>query len=286
MRESTANLLPTAVPSRHARFLALCALSLLPFWPALRSLLHLSLADDRYSHLVFIPLISAAVAFISRKRIFREPRYAPGIALPALLLCSIGAFLPARGLSLSIAALVGLWIAAFVLCYGPRSLKAAAFPALFLLLAIPIPVGVVEKVSVALQAGSAEIAHGLFKLLGIPVFRQGFAFSLPGVNIEVAEECSGIRSSIALVITAILAGHVFLRSHWTKVSLVVFAAFVAIFKNAVRIVFLSSMTAYSSQDFLNSRLHHQYGGLAFSCLALAMIVPFIFLLRKSEGRTS
>jgi exosortase len=164
-------------------------------------------------------------------------------------------------------------------------LKAAGFPLLFLLLAIPIPVGIVEKISAALQAGSTEIAHGLFKLLGIPVFREGFAFSLPGVNIEVGEECSGIRSSIALVITGILAGHVFLRSRWTKVCLVVFSAFVAVFKNAVRIVFLSAMTAYSNQDFLNSRLHHQYGGLAFSCFALAMVVPFIFLLRKVEGRT-
>jgi len=275
--------LPTAVLSRHLLFFTICALSLLPFWAPFKSLLKLSLADDRYSHLVFIPFISAAVGFIDRERIFREARYCPWIGAPALLLFAVGAVF--SSLSVSIAALVGVWIAAFVLCYGPRSLKAAGFPILFLLLAIPIPVGIVERISATLQAGSTEIAHGLFKLLGIPVFRQGFAFALPGVNIEVAEECSGIRSSIALIITGILAGHVFLRSRWTKVCLVVFSAFVAVFKNAVRIVFLSAMTAYSNQDFLNSRLHHQYGGMAFSCFALAMVIPFIYLLRKSEGRT-
>lgn len=276
-------------PSRHFLFFTICALSLLPFWTPLGSLVKLSLADDRYSHLIFIPLISAAVGFIDRKRIFREARYWPGIGLPALLLCALVAvFCLARNysLSVSIAALVGLWIAAFALCYGPRSLEAAAFPILFLLLAIPIPAGIVERISARLQVGSADIAHGLFRLLGIPVFRQGFAFSLPGVTIEVAEECSGIRSSIALVITGILAGHVFLRSRWTKICLVAFAAFIAVFKNAVRIVFLSAITAYSNQDFLNSRLHHQYGGMVFSCFALAMVVPFIYLLRKTEGRTS
>ncbi len=88
------------------------------------------------------------------------------------------------------------------------------------------------------------------------------------------------------MITRILAGYVFLRSRWSRVWLIVFAAFVGVFKNAVRIVFLSAMTVSSNQDFLNSRLHHQYGGMVFACLALAMMVPFIYLLRRSEGQTS
>jgi hypothetical protein len=56
------------------------------------------------------------------------------------------------------------------------------------------------------------MTYARFKLFGVPVFRQGFRFSLPGVEIEIAKECSGIRSSVALYNTGLLIGHVFLPS--------------------------------------------------------------------------
>jgi exosortase len=147
---------------------------------------------------------------------------------------------------------------------------------------IPIPTIVLEKTVLALQHGSAAVANVLYKLLGVPVFWQGVTFSLPGVNIEIAQECSGIRSSVALFIAGTVAAHVFLRSGSSKVILILSTIPIAIFKNAVRIVTISSLAVYVDRGFLYGRLH-KYGGLPFSILALAILVPLLFCLQKSEA---
>ena len=100
---------------------------------------------------------------------------------------------------------------------------------------IPIPTLVLDNIVLALQKGSSQVTYVLFKLLGVPVFMQALSrFSLPGVEIEIAKECSGIRSSLALFITGILASHVFLRSGWRMIVLSLSMIPLAIFKNAVR----------------------------------------------------
>ncbi len=174
-----------------------------------------------------------------------------------------------------------MWIAAFVFCYGTQSFQAALFPLLFLLLMIPIPTVLLDQVIFVLQKGSAIATYGLFKLMGMPVLWQGFKFSLPGVDIEIAKECSGIRSSLALFITGTLAAHFFLQTHWKKVALVLLTFPIAILKNAARIVTISSLGVYVDQGYLTGRLHHK-GGFVFSILALAMFVPSLFLLQRSE----
>jgi exosortase len=173
-------------------------------------------------------------------------------------------------------------MAGFILWYGFRSFRAALFPWCFLLLIVPIPPVFLDKIVVALQKGSAEISFILFKAAGIPVLRQGLTFSLPGVDVEVGKECSGIRSSVSLLIASILAAHVFLRATWRKVCLCLLTVPVVIFKNAVRIVAISWLGLYVTREFFRGKLHHQYGGLLFSLLSLAMQISLLFMLQRSE----
>jgi exosortase len=254
-------------------------------------LVGLSFRDERYSHVVLVPLISVLLLWLEKREIFREPHYCPIVGTPFLLLGIIlyssgkawsAALGPNDSLSLMVFGVVLVWTAGFIVCYGMRSFQAALFPLLFMLLMVPIPTVVLDNAVLALQKGSAEMTYALFRLLGVPVFWQGFKFSLPGVEIEIAKECSGIRSSLALFITGILAAHVFLRSGSKKAILILSTIPLAIFKNAVRIVTLSSLGVYVDRSFLYGRLHHQ-GGLLFALIALAIFAPLLFALQKSEG---
>jgi exosortase len=276
--------------SRNLFFAGLLAVSAAVFWQPLSALLHLSLTDDRYSHIALIPVVVAGIVYLEQQAIFRvrQPSSSLGGALLGVaLLLHFGVahwLVPSASLSVSVLAVVLAWTGAFLLCYGLPALRTARFPALFLLLMVPPPVAWIERVSYALQAASAEMSYALFRLLGVPVFRQGFVFALPNVTIEIAEQCSGIRSTIALVITGLLLGHLFLKSGRNKVLLVAFAAFVAVFKNAVRIVALAGAGHYFNLDLLNSSLHHRYGGTVFSLVALALIIPALLLFRRLERR--
>jgi exosortase len=274
---------------RHPLFLLVFLVLLVPFWQPLSMLFKLSLQSDRYTHIIFVPFISLCVFYFERKAILSNAHYEPRIGIPLL---AFGLILfwflnqhpsstEAGGLFRLMASIILIWAAGFLLCYGAQSLHAAAFPLCFLLLMVPFPVGVLDEITLGLQKGSADVSYLLFKISGIPVFRQGFRFSLPGVDIEIAEQCSGIRSSLALLITSILAGHAFLRSWWSKGLLVLFTIPVVIFKNSVRIVTISALGVYVNRAFLYGNLHRR-GGLLFALLAVLMLVPALVVLQRAE----
>lgn len=272
-------------------FVLFSIVALVPFWTSLRALVSLSLHDDKYSHVVLIPLMAACLVYLQKKRIFTSLGYGPTQAVP-LLAAGILLFCLAQTrflmlnrndhLSLAVLAIVLVWMAGFVLCYGAQSFHAALFPWLFLLLMVPIPTAAMDKMVLVLQEGSAVLTYALFKALGVPVLWQGFKFSLPGVEIEIAKECSGIRSTFALFITSILAGHMFLESNWRKTFFTLFTIPVAIFKNAVRIVTVSYLGVYVDPAFLHGRLH-RFGGLPFSLISLTMLAFLLFALQRRKS---
>jgi exosortase len=269
------------------------AFSVILFREPLSNLLSLSFHDERYSYIALIPFVSLFLVYLDRKQKFLQPQYWPSAGLPLVLMGTAVYYIVnertsflSQGdhLSLSTFAIVLVWIGGFALCYGPRTFSASVFPLSLLLLTIPLPTGTLQAAVIFLQKGSTEMADELFKLIGLPAFRQGFTFSLPGVDIKIAEECSGIRSSIALLLASLLAGHIFLQSGWRRVALVLFTIPLVIFKNAVRIVTIAWLAIYVNRGFFSGKLHHQ-GGLAFTVPDFAILVAFLLVLRQSETRS-
>ena len=181
--------------------------------------------------------------------------------------------------------LVLVWIGGFIICYGFAALRAAVFPLLFLLLMVPLPDVILDRIIHALQVGSTEGAYLIFQAVGTPVSRNGFLLSLPGVTIEVAKECSSIRSSIALFITCLLAAHMYLRSAWKIAVLLVLGLLLSVVKNAIRIATLTLLSIYVDPSFLTGRLHHE-GGFVFFLLALLLIWPVLSGWRDRTSRAS
>lgn len=282
--------IPGLVTRRHWYFAGFVAASVLVSWETLSDLTVFSLHEESSSHILLIPAISIYLFYIERKRIFKSLQTA---AVPDASLLLAGAivfllFIVQRyfagqvfDLPPATFFLVAVWIGGFTLIYGASALRAAAFPLAFLLLMIPIPENVLARMIYFLQSGSTDIAYFLFRAVGVPVFRQGFFLTVPGVTIEVAQECSGIRSSLALFITCLLAAHLFLRTPWKQLLFVLLAVPLALIKNGIRIVTLTLLSIYVDPSFLTGRLHHE-GGFVFFLLALAILFPILMLLQKSE----
>jgi exosortase len=278
----------------HAVFACLVGLSIIVFWRAFHSLVLYSLDHESSSHILLIPLVSFYLLWTERSRIFQFVQNSP-IPGGTLILAAVAFYsLNARHFSLqdpdqflpgAILAFVLLWFGAFLLCYGGTAWRRACFSLLFLLLMVPLPPTVLERFIYWLQEGSTEIAYLLFKVVGVPVLRQGFILNLPTVSIEVAQECSGIRSSVALFITCLLAAHLFLRTRRSMLVLVLLAFPLAIIKNGIRITTLTLLSVYVDPSFLTGRLHHE-GGFVFFLLALAILFPVLLLLQKSERVTN
>jgi exosortase len=276
--------------ARHGQFVAAIVLGLLVWWKPLWSLLHLALSQEDYSYTVLVIAVSAALLLMERWPAAPEPRQSLAAAILALSAVAAGAWLNwqinyhDRGnrLSLSILLLVIFMLAAFFQVYGGSVFARMRFPLFLLFLAVPLPQEAINWLVVLLQHGSADAAHVLFQLFRVPVSRNGLVFSFSNLDIEVAAECSGIRSSTVLFVTTLVLSQVFLKSRWDRAIAVICSLPIAIVKNGVRIFTLSVLGEYVSTDWLEGSLHRK-GGFIFFALGMAIVCGVIWGLRRLES---
>jgi exosortase len=178
--------------------------------------------------------------------------------------------------------LVLAWIGAFVLCFGARVSRALLFPLCFLLWIVPVPRILLDSVIGLLQQGSALCARLLFAGADVPVAQEGLTLSIPGLTVEVAKECSSIRSSLMLLVTTMVLAQLFLTSPWRKVLVVTFALPLSVAKNGLRIFTIAMLGTRVDPGFLNGKLHHD-GGIVFFAIALCVIFFSLWVLRHKEG---
>jgi exosortase len=281
--------------SLKIRFISLFLLigaSLLAFAAPLSELAELALRNDQYTHILLMPPICIGLLIFERRRVFAHPDTSPAFALFLLGAAAVafGAckhWLPgvlANDGTLPIFLIVLTWTGLFVLVLGRRVYSAGFFPMAMLFLMIPPPPAFMDFAVSALQKASADLSALMFKLTPVPVFHDGMKFALPGVEIEVARECSGIRSSVALLIAMLLASHLFLRSSSRQVLFVLCTLPLAVLKNAIRIVTLTLLGAYVSPDFLRGPVHHR-GGVLFAVPVLVLALPLLLAMQRSENGT-
>ena len=272
-------------------FFVVCTVPIVFVWEPLSSLSALVFKNDTFAYIPLIPMVSLYFVFIERKSIFSMISYGWQIGSALIVPGTIGLVLARLNpwhlsshnqSSLMVLAFVFLWSGAFALFFGSQSFQKASFPLMFLLFMIPIPEPLLSQAVFMLQQGSAKAAEWIFGIFGVPYLREGLDFALPGVTIRVAEECSGIRSSLALMITTVLASHLFLRKAWNKLLLCAVVVPIAMFKNGLRIATLSTLAVYVNPGFLHGRLHHQ-GGIVFFLIALVPMGLLLVLLQKIEN---
>src|ERR1700739_2210098 len=276
----------TRLVRRHFCFATLIGVSCVLFRVPLSNLIRYAISQDIGFHILLVVPVSAYLVYLKRNEVFANVNSSivPGLALffVALIAGWIGYIHSGpEYLWLEILALVLLWIAGLTAFYGKHAVRSARFSLLFLLLLIPVPRPVVDRTISFLQVGSAFVASWFFALLHVPTLRDGVVFHIPGLDLEISKECSGIRSSMILLITTLLLAQFTLRSFLSKSLLVLAVVPVVILKNGIRIVMISLLTIYVDRGFLHGWLHRS-GGIAFYLLGLAALIPISKLLKTIE----
>lgn len=271
---------------------AIIAASAMAFLTPLRNLVTVSRASADYSYLLLIPVIVVGLFYLERRRIFGRLHYSVGLGA---LIMAAGIAVAGYGTTLAtgpgatirlfieILGLAVIWIGAFVLSYGAATARTGIFALLCTLLFVPLPQAQMSGPIAFVQHASADITSFLFALFGVPVFRQGLTFNLTHLTFVVARECSGIHSTTALFICAIVAGHFYLKSNWQRVLLVLLIFPIVSFTNGLRMFILATLAVYVDMAFFFGRLHHE-GGSLFFVLGLIIMALIVKLLRRGAGR--
>jgi exosortase C (VPDSG-CTERM-specific) len=277
-------------PAGYAGFIVLLGLA---FIKPLVDLTNYAAQTDLHSHILLIPFISGYLILIQRNQLPKEYISSLAWSLGPLFL-GVASLIVARSLARSDPTLsqndfLSLITFSFVclvasggfLILGAKWMTANAFPFAFLFFIIPLPEAILDWLESVSKLASAEAAAFLFSLVGVPVLRDGTVFQLPGIVIEVAQECSGIRSSWMLFITSLLTSYLFLRSSWRRAILVSLVIPLAILRNGLRILTIGLLCVQVSPQMINSVIHHR-GGPLFFALSLVPLLLLLWWLRKGE----
>ena len=164
-------------------------------------------------------------------------------------------------------------------------MRTVCFPVAFLYFMVPLPDAFVHWMETMLKLGSAEIAGWFFEISGTPVLRDGVIFQLPGITLEVAQECSGIRSSWVLFITSVVASYLLLHSPVRRAVLLAVVIPLAILRNGFRILVIGLLCAHIGPHMIHSVIHES-GGPLFFALSLVPLFLLLWWLRKGEAKSS
>lgn len=275
-------------------FSILGAIAVAVWWTCLVSLFTLALHDEQYTHILLIFPISAVLIFLDWEPAepssgWRLPAGGSLLILAVIITAAIHlrsfALSPEVELSANMLAFVVWCVGAFVASFGASAFRRALFPLCFLLWLVPFPPFVLNRIVSLLQQGSTAAAHLLFLIAGIPVAQRDTFLHIPGLTLEVAPECSSMRSSMMLIVTTMVLAQLLLRSYWRKLVVVAAAIPLSIAKNGLRIFVLGVLATRVDPSFLTGRLHRQ-GGIIFFLIAMAGIVSLLWILRRGEENSS
>jgi exosortase C (VPDSG-CTERM-specific) len=283
----------SAVFRRQCKWLAVVtALLLLCFARPCWQLLTFSLHDELFSYIPLIPFISGYLIWSDKKRWI--PHVRPSLAGAAPFVLGGAALLagywlarrngeilaPQDYLSLMSLALLCFFWGACLALLGAKFMGQIAFPAAFLIFAVPLPVNWMTQINTFFQYTSAATAQAFLRAYGTTVFRNGLELQLPGnFSVNVAPECSGIHSTLVLFMTGWIAGYMFLNRTWQRAVLLLMVIPLAIVRNGFRIFVIGELCVHISHDMIMSPIHKK-GGPVFFTLSLIPFLLFLFYLRK------
>lgn len=276
--------------------IAFAVLLLAVFTQPLLSLIRYAASSDLNSYTLLIPFVSGYLLYTRRDQL--PKRYSTDVLAGIMfLLLGLGIFvftswLDVRGQILAHHQRIPLLTLSFLCClvaggfffFGRPWMRAAAFPLAYLIFMVPLPEPMADVLEHASAIASAEIANLFFHLSGTPFLREGQIFQLPNITLEVAQECSGIRSSVVLFITSILAANLFLKTTWRRLVLVAIVIPLGILRNGFRILVIGLLCVHIGPQMIHSLIHRR-GGPLFFVLSLIPLLLVMWLLRKGDERT-
>jgi len=221
--------------------------------------------DKNFQHGIFVPAFALFVLWKNRKELQNTPPAPSWTGLPlivgGLLILMLGEF--GAELFLARVSLLLLLAGLIVLFHGWALFRAVLFPWAFLMLMIPIPVIVFQKITFPLQILASKLASTVLPLLGVVVHREGNIIELAAMKLEVVAACSGIRSLLSLLTLSIIYGYLMEDRNWVRVLLAIFSIPIAVTANSFRIVGTGLLVQYWDPERAEGFFHLFEGWLIF-----------------------
>lgn len=250
--------------------------------------------DSYYSHGYLVPIVVAALIWRQRERLRKLTPHGDlhgfglGLLLLGLFVLLAGCFIRMNTLQYIAFVIVIFGLVAFF--YGRAITKLVAFPLLFTIAMVPLPMERVQAYTYALKNFAASGSCRIFNTLGLIgvhdyiVERSGSYVNWETATGEldqiiVGDVCSGLRSLIALVAFGALFAYVTKLPLARRLMLFACAVPCALIANMWRIVTLTFIACIWGSDATHGWVHDVTG---YGIFAVAFVL-FFSLERLLQG---
>ncbi len=229
------------------------------------TLIHRWISDGTWSYGWLVPLFS--LYFLSHRRdMLRRSAVRPTYAGLVVLLASLACYLLTiwvyhysypRALTL-----VGCIVGLTLFLGGWGVLRAAWFPIVFLIFAIPLPQGIYVGLTMPLQRLASLVTASVLSMLpnvyaevsGVVV---DYTYGSVSGHLNVEQACSGMRSMMAIITLGVAAAYLGDRPRWQRITMVIACLPIAVACNTVRVTATGLLHVYQDSA-LGRRLHFDW----------------------------
>jgi exosortase len=254
---------------------------LLVYWAVIAGLIDAWSTDDNYSHGFFIVPLAAYFAWERRRAFAAAPVRASwlGLVVVAGSMALLVAGLLGAELFMSRVSVIGALAGSILFLFGWQRLRIMLFPLAFLLLMVPLPALIFNKIAFPLQLLASHVGEYTISSLEIPILREGNVLILANATLEVAEACSGIRSLVSLFTLGIVFGYFVDRRPWVRAVIALSAIPVAILANGLRVA-SAGVAAHNFGTAGVEGLFHEFSGWVVFIIAFMMMLGLQRLLQR------
>ena len=236
-------------------------------------------ADSYYSHGFLIPVVSLYFIYQLKDSLVKiQPEGSLwGLALVffALLLHLLGTMLYVFSISGFSIFFLATGVTLFL--FGQKITRTIWFPLAYLIFMFPLPMAVVELFSFPMKVFATASGVSIIRMLGIPIYYEGFNIYIPAGHLLVGNPCSGLRSLIAFLAIGAIFAYLVPISNLKKWTLFLFSIPVALFSNILRISVLILISNYwGVEAAAPETLFHTGSGI------LVFIVGFLLIIMADK----
>lgn len=251
----------------------LVLLIIMAYWDTL-ALTSASWGEPLYSHGWIVPAFAVLMMWMRWEPFGPIPtteRWAGlGVLVLGLAIRLVGTYFSSNPIDRI--SLIPTLIGAFMLVGGFRTLRWAGPALCFLAFMFPLPSVLERAIHLRLQTLASISSTFVLQTLGISAFRQGNVINVAGMDLTVADACSGLR--MLTIFCALAVAMVFLieRPWWDKFIILLSAIPIALIVNIIRISVTGLVYKLGGHESeLIQKMAHDWAGYFMMPLALGIL---------------
>ncbi|MFH1154530.1 MAG: exosortase/archaeosortase family protein [Pseudomonadota bacterium] len=257
------------------------------FFNTIRGLINDWSTDPNFSHGFLVPFIVLYMVWHKKEQLAvlsRRPAIGGLLLIVMGMLSHMAGTIGAELFVMRVSMVITLAGIVLYLC-GSQIFTALLAPLAYLIIMIPIPAIVWNKIAFPLQLFAARLSADMINMLGIPVFREGNILRLAETSLEVVDACSGLRSLTSLLALSGVFAFIAPLGFWKKWILFFSAIPIAVVVNIMRLTATAVMATYIGPETAQGFLHEMSGILVFIVALGLVYLVFIIESRIEKHRS-